>query len=214
MCSEINEYSRDHSKDNSKDKLIEAGRKLFSKVGYDAATVKDIADEARLNISLVSYHFGGKEGLYRACLEEFAKDRFEVARRILTEPQTLDEVRIRLEMYATEIMHAHTDQPDLCKIIMRDLDMNNKIALEIFKETFLKSANLTIEFFKSAQTKNILRKDIQPVELTGIFMGSVLHHAQRDEMIKRFFKVSIKDAHVRESIVKSIVSVMLSGAKS
>ncbi|GHJ30728.1 TetR/AcrR family transcriptional regulator [Streptomyces hygroscopicus subsp. hygroscopicus] len=45
--------------------LLEAAMDEFSEKGYAGARVQDIADRAGLNKQLITYHFGGKEGLYK-----------------------------------------------------------------------------------------------------------------------------------------------------
>ena len=50
--------------------LMEAGARLFAERGFDGATVEGIVEAARVNKAMVSYHFGGKEPLYAAILEE------------------------------------------------------------------------------------------------------------------------------------------------
>jgi len=53
------------SQDNTKSSLIRAAQLLFARYGFAATSVKQIADKAGVNVSLVSYHFGGKEGLLK-----------------------------------------------------------------------------------------------------------------------------------------------------
>lgn len=48
--------------------LIDAGARLFAERGFAGATIDAIAREAGVNKAMISYHFGGKEGLYRAIL--------------------------------------------------------------------------------------------------------------------------------------------------
>ena len=48
--------------------LLDAGRRLFATNGYAATTVRDIADEAGVNVALISRYFTSKEGLFEACL--------------------------------------------------------------------------------------------------------------------------------------------------
>jgi TetR/AcrR family transcriptional regulator len=52
--------------DATRDALVAAGTALFAERGYDGASVAAIAAGARVNKAMISYHFGGKRGLYRA----------------------------------------------------------------------------------------------------------------------------------------------------
>lgn len=53
-------------------RLIEAGRAQFLAQGYDATTVRAIAEEAGVDHAMVNYWFDGKEGLLRAVLDMIA----------------------------------------------------------------------------------------------------------------------------------------------
>ncbi|GAB7038256.1 MULTISPECIES: TetR/AcrR family transcriptional regulator [Catenuloplanes] len=48
--------------------LLDAARLRFIRDGYAATTVRDIADDAGVNVSLISRYFASKEGLFEACL--------------------------------------------------------------------------------------------------------------------------------------------------
>lgn len=52
----------------TRQKLIQAGLRLFGLHGYEATGTRALAQEAGVNLSAILYHFGGKEGLYRAVL--------------------------------------------------------------------------------------------------------------------------------------------------
>ena len=59
--------------------LLAAGARLFSEKGYAAVSVEDLARRAGVNKALISYHFGGKRGLYAAVLESgFAEMAFRL----------------------------------------------------------------------------------------------------------------------------------------
>ena len=49
--------------------LVAAGVEAFAEHGFEAASVRDITAKAAVNQGAITYHFGGKEGLYRAVLE-------------------------------------------------------------------------------------------------------------------------------------------------
>lgn len=52
--------------------LLEAGLRLFGQLGYHATSARALAKAAGVNQALISYHFGGKRGLYLAVFEHIA----------------------------------------------------------------------------------------------------------------------------------------------
>jgi AcrR family transcriptional regulator len=48
--------------------LLEVAGRRFARDGYTATTVRDIADEAGVNVALISRYFTSKEGLFKDCL--------------------------------------------------------------------------------------------------------------------------------------------------
>src|ERR1700730_14879204 len=50
--------------------IIEAAEKLFSIKGIDGASIRDIAEEAGVNLAMISYYFGSKEKLMEAIFEQ------------------------------------------------------------------------------------------------------------------------------------------------
>ena len=54
-------------------RLLDAAAQEFALHGYAAARIRDIVDAAGVNLAAVNYHFGGKEGLYRATLAMLAQ---------------------------------------------------------------------------------------------------------------------------------------------
>ena len=51
-------------------RILDTALSLFSDGGYDKVSVRDIAQAAQVNVAAISYHFGGKPGLYRAAMTE------------------------------------------------------------------------------------------------------------------------------------------------
>src|SRR5437588_1453371 len=62
--------SRERNPERSRARIIEAATEEFAAHGYAGARVEAIAHRAGLNKQLISHHFGGKEGLYRAVLAD------------------------------------------------------------------------------------------------------------------------------------------------
>jgi AcrR family transcriptional regulator len=60
---------RERNPERSRERLLEAAQAEFAEKGFAGARVGSIAGRAGLNKQLISHHYGGKEGLYRAVME-------------------------------------------------------------------------------------------------------------------------------------------------
>src|ERR1700755_1630658 len=50
--------------------ILETAEKLFAKKGFDGTSVRDIAEEAGVNIAMISYYFRSKEKLMEGFFEQ------------------------------------------------------------------------------------------------------------------------------------------------
>lgn len=68
VCGEQNVDLTNHDKaaEGTRARILDAALDLFGERGLTGATVRDIAARAKVNVAAISYHFGGKEELYRA----------------------------------------------------------------------------------------------------------------------------------------------------
>jgi AcrR family transcriptional regulator len=57
--------------ERTRKRLLAASGEIFAKVGYQAATTRQICVKARANAAAVNYHFGDKLGLYTAVLKSY-----------------------------------------------------------------------------------------------------------------------------------------------
>src|SRR5207244_8220484 len=53
----------------TREKIIKAASRAFARNGYEGASIRAIVAEADVNQAAINYHFGSKEGLYRAVLQ-------------------------------------------------------------------------------------------------------------------------------------------------
>jgi TetR/AcrR family transcriptional regulator, regulator of cefoperazone and chloramphenicol sensitivity len=53
----------------TRNKIMKAAARIFAEDGYAGASIRNIVARADVNQAAISYHFGSKEGLYRAVLQ-------------------------------------------------------------------------------------------------------------------------------------------------
>jgi len=192
--------------------LIQAAKRVFAERGYDGATVKEIAEAAGVNVSLVSYHFGGKEGLYRTCLEKFGRGRVESAERVLQAPTSAEEFRVRLAMFLDEFIEHHLSEPEIASILHRDCTaMDDTIIQDIFAKHFMKMFEKLIGFFADAKKAGILRSDVDPLITTGILFGGFVHILRTEPLGRKHFGVSIADKDFRKRMIDHALKNLTEG---
>ena len=52
-----------------KDHILDVAERMFSELGFEGASTRTIAGEADINIAMLHYYFGSKEGLFLAVFE-------------------------------------------------------------------------------------------------------------------------------------------------
>ncbi len=201
----------DQKTDTTRKALLEAGKVLFARNGFDGTSVREIADEACANISLVSYYFKGKEGLFRACVEQFGQDRLRVAQNLLQPAKNIEEFKIRLEMFALEILECHVAEPELTKIIHHEMDNESTLVNEVFKGTFLKVFETLVKFFESGQKLGIVRKELDPLVVVSLFFGGLLHLARNDRSNRRHLKRTLAHEGHRKLTAHTSVELIIKG---
>ena len=59
----------DKDKIDKKDHILDVAERVFSDLGFDGASTRTISSEAGVNMAMLNYYFGSKEGLFLAIFE-------------------------------------------------------------------------------------------------------------------------------------------------
>src|SRR5262245_47828760 len=96
--------------------LIDVGRGVFAKRGYEATSMEEIADRAKVSKPIVYEHFGGKEGLYAVVVD---REMDYVVRRIV-EAIAAGSPRERMERATFAFLTYVRDHPDGFAVLSQD----------------------------------------------------------------------------------------------
>ena len=91
-------------------RLLHAASRLFAERGYARVTVRDICKKARANVAAVNYHFGGKDGLYRAVMRhamETMQATTEAARAAGRDLPPAERIRAYVSVFADRLLGGH-----------------------------------------------------------------------------------------------------------
>lgn len=92
-----------------KERILLAAQQLFAQGGYSGYGVRDIAREARVSLSMVSYHFGSKLGILRSIFTSFFDEYNTVLEEALHDAGELEEKVASLVHATTRFMREHQE---------------------------------------------------------------------------------------------------------
>lgn len=171
-------------KNPSKRKVVNAAISLFFQNGFHGTSVRDIADEAAVNVSLISYYFKGKQGLLEYAITEYYEQYLETIEKTLQKYNTLSALE-QLKKLVQAIIHFKQGNLQLSCMIHRELSLDSMFVREM-TVTYLAKENYYINNLLSEvlQKKKSEEKRFLNLQLKGMLITPyILHHEWRQHVI-------------------------------
>lgn len=158
--------------DEKKEKLIAAATTLFARDGYDRVSIRQIGDAAGVNSAMISYYFGGKQGLYDAVLASQISSVKQFVSKDLSALDPRDVIR----QYAAEMLRVHQGHPHLLPYIFRELASADNPPNSIFQTVAPKLFALLSGALARGVEMGIFRTDLDVPSATILLAGMVNFH--------------------------------------
>lgn len=134
----------DKDKIDKKDHILDVAEKVFSELGFDGASTRTISGEAGVNMAMLNYYFGSKEGLFLAVINRKITS-FQNLLQNLGNDESMtawDKVQKYIELYTQRVVTNNCFQ----KLLYQELSMQRRGDLgEQITEILLKN---TLEVHK------------------------------------------------------------------
>ncbi len=165
----------------TRENILDAGLKVFSKKGYVSTTLDDIAHEAGVTRGAVYWHFkNGKPELFKVLINERSRGAQEIVKEVQAEGgtplQTLERILIRLMEYLEE--------DDDFRAVQELTILRTEVVPELeesMKEKFrLQRASIDsfAELIRKGQQAGEIRQDVDPeiaaVTAIGLMSGVIV----------------------------------------
>ena len=153
----------------TKSKILTNAKLLFSKQGYDATTVDDIAKNSDINKALIYYYFKNKSGLYSEVMSGLFEALYNDVMNARREcNSTLEELEIFISSYST-YAHKH---PYLPSLLLRELSDSGAHLPEMMFASMRKFYSLLIDILKKGEEEKLFKKSI-PMVIHFMIVGSL-----------------------------------------
>ena len=138
----------------TRERLVRIGGELFARHGFDGVSVREIVSRAGANLGSITYHFGGKEGLFREVVSRKTREFRARAETEITNSSMGPYEKLRA------IMHLYAEQ-----ILVRDPGMK-----VLFAEMLVGGDRLPAETQQAVEWRNKLFSEIwQEGRKDGLF---------------------------------------------
>lgn len=152
-------------------KLIDAAVILFAEKGFSTVTIREVAEASSANSALISYHFGGKEGLYRAVLEQ----QFAAVGRALLSVSTQNERPLdRIATFAWAIINLHQTNPYLLRLVNAELSTPTPSFKEVVKLYIGRNFEFICQAIREGIEAGEIKKEIQP-EYAALALAGIIN---------------------------------------
>ena len=196
--------------ESSRNALLCVAKKLFAQKGFAGTSIRVLSDLAKVNASLVSYHFGGKRGLYHACISNLFTRSAQSSDRILTPPVSAVEFRLRTTLFLEEMLDRYSEDPDAFKIIYHDLENDDAIHLGV-TEQVVEVYQRYVDFMRAAKGQGLLAVGIDPETASSILFSVTNNLMRSDDLSVKYVGKTIRDPAYRKHMIQQIIQIFFDG---
>jgi len=153
--------------------IINTAEKLFANRGYDGTSVRDIAEEAGVNIAMISYYFGSKEKLIQALFEERTRDIITKIESLLKDESLtpFQKMEVLVDDYVERIMY----KQQFYKVMVHEQLLEKKgVVNSLLNELKKRNAAIVEKLIKEGQEKGVFKDNIDIVLMMNTLIGTGL----------------------------------------
>jgi len=181
---------KDQAMPDPKQEILEAAIGLFARKGFSATGVREIAQQAKVNIAMISYYFGSKRGILEAALAMFFQRYLEVAEQAL-EGDDLPEQKMRRFIHSIVILLRNNN--DLVRIAFTELPFDMP-EIAAFKAAHARKIAALFQNKLLSAMEGRLPRPIR-LEIVGpAFAGMLVSHFLLRPVLEGVFDTSFDEA--------------------
>ncbi|WP_462267349.1 TetR/AcrR family transcriptional regulator [Mucilaginibacter sp.] len=156
---------------DKKDRILDVAEHVFSELGYDGASTRTISGEAGVNMAMLNYYFGSKEGLFLAVIERRTATFKDFLQNINSDNKLTSwkKVELYIEAYVDRILNNNSFQ----KLLYREMSILKRTAISDQMCSIL--MHNVVEFRKILQEgidRNEFKKDVDTDMVIATIYGA------------------------------------------
>lgn len=159
-----------------------------------------------MNISLISYHFTGKEGLLNAVLEELTEKGAQKMEVMIEKFDSKQDFEVRLKAFLSEMIQFYLNNTALMRLFLEELEREQPEAEKVFSQTLFKTFDIFKRFLRDAAKAGFLRARTNDGQILMIQVLSPFINLMITQNCSiKFYKTSLNSKTFRQDLIDQIV---------
>ena len=186
--------------------IIATAEKLFADRGFKGTSVRDIAEEAGINVAMISYYFGSKIKLMEAIFEVRIGNVHMRIENLLKDDSVTPLQKIN--MLIDEHVERVAEKECFFKIMITEqLNNKNPAILDAAKQLKIRNAELVGEIIRDGQKKGVFKKKIDQVLMVNTLVGTVWHTMVNRNFYREFNNLQSMPDEEFNTLIKRKISI-------
>ena len=175
--------------DLTRQQLLDAALLVFSRQGYDAARLEDIATAANVTRGAIYHHFGGKPELFSSLVEEASQAGSQAVAQAIQEGGSFLDIARRVLVFTLELLRDNLRYRQVMALFLNNASAAPDLAsLRLSRiEQGKEQLRLIAGFFQMGLQQGAVRPDLDPEVAARAFLayqnGLVLLYLHSPELI-------------------------------
>ena len=152
--------------------IIDTAERLFARKGFDGTSVRDIAEEAGINVAMISYYFGSKEKLLEAIFNHRIQSTFLHLENLVNDSKKdpLQKIDTLVDHYTEKFFNNEC----FYKLMQREQfkHLENADLEDIIYKSKKRNFDLVSQLVADGQKKGVFRKKVDVSLLVTTLIGT------------------------------------------
>jgi AcrR family transcriptional regulator len=191
----------DKDKIDKKDHILDVAERVFSEKGFDGASTRLISGEAGVNMAMLNYYFGSKEGLFLAIFQRKISSFQNILQNLGNDESigAWEKMEKYIEMYGEKIVNNNCFQ----RLLYQEMGMNRGNDLsDKLRDLLLKNVTELDKILKEGINNGEFKKDIDIPMVIATLYGTKNYILNTPLIASALLRYDIQDEKLIEAKLK------------
>ena len=185
---------------DKKEHILDVAERTFSELGYDGASTRVISKEAGVNMAMLNYYFGSKEGLFNAVFERRASTFRTILQNISQDKiSSWEKLQKCVDCYIDRII----SNSSFHKLIHRELSLAQRSEMtNTITDILLRNVTEVKKIIEEGIADGSFKRDVDVEMLIATMFGTKYYVMNSPQMSSAFLELDVEDEKVMEEKLK------------